>query len=132
MGLLKFCKHTGCRNLVKSGYCELHKDDAIAEEEARKRRKDGHKRGSAYERGYNTRWRKYSQWYLAQPEHSFCALRLEGCTTYAECVDHIIPPKSGSDPLFWDSNNHQPACLHCNSVKGDTAMRGTYVFEVKE
>lgn len=129
MAMLKFCKHTGCRNLVKNGYCELHKEDAIAEEEARKRRKDGHRRGSAYQRGYNERWRKYSKWYLNQPEHTFCALHLEGCTLYAQCVDHVIPPKDANDPLFWDTRNHQPACIHCNSVKGATSVRGTFSIE---
>lgn len=129
MAMLKFCKHTGCRNLVKNGYCELHQADAIAEEEARKKRKDGHRRGSAYQRGYNTRWRNYSKWYLNQPEHTFCALHLDGCTLYAQCVDHIIPPKDANDPLFWDTRNHQPACIHCNSVKGATSVRGTFDIE---
>ena len=128
MGMLKFCKHTGCRNLVKSGYCELHQQDAIEEEERKKHRKDGHRRGSSTERGYGTRWRKYSKWFLAQEGNQFCKLHLDGCTIYAECVDHIVPPTSANDPLFWDRNNHQPACIHCNSVKGDKSIRGTYVF----
>jgi 5-methylcytosine-specific restriction protein A len=33
-------------------------------------------------------------------------------------VDHIDPPDGPGDPRFWDTANHQPACIHCNSVKG--------------
>ena len=27
-------------------------------------------------------------------------------------------------PKFWDKANHQPACIHCNSVKGHKNIKG--------
>ena len=87
------------------------------------------RRGSARERGYDSRWSAYSKWYLAQPNHQLCALRLdEGCAVVAQCVDHIDPPDDRHDPRFWNPENHQPACIHCNSVKGHRFMRGKYLF----
>ena len=52
-------------------------------------------------------------------EHPLCADPFgdhEGRATLAECVDHIIAHK-GDMQLFWDENNWQPLCLHCNSKK---------------
>lgn len=122
VGVLKFCKHTGCRNLVKSGYCDLHKGD---EQE----KGDFHRGGSSTERGYGARWRRYSKWFLSQPENQFCKLHLDDrCAILAECVDHINPPSGPDDPLFWDTSNHQPACIHCNSVKGHRNLKGNYTF----
>lgn len=45
-----------------------------------------------------------------------CALQLEGCTEYADTVDHIVSLALGGDMA--DPANLQPACKHCNSVKG--------------
>ena len=59
-------------------------------------------------------------------ENQFCSLRLPGCTFIAQCVDHIDPPDGPDDPRFWDKNNHQPACIHCNSVKGHRKIVGSY------
>lgn len=85
------------------------------------------RRGSSRQRGYDTRWSKYSRWYLSAPEHQLCALRLDdGCTMVARCVDHIAPPDGPGDPRFWDTANHQPACIHCNSVKGHKKIIGKY------
>lgn len=122
---LHFCAHVGCRNLTSEKYCQEHSQDLIDEQ---KRWSDGHRNGSSRQRGYDSRWEKYRRWYLSKPEHQFCALHLAGCTEIATCIDHIIPPESKDDPLFWDTNNHQPSCIHCNSVKGHTALRGTRIF----
>ena len=119
--LLRFCSHVGCRNLTTDKYCPEHQDDAIEEQ---KRWADGHAKGNSRQRGYDKKWERYRKWYLSKPEHQFCALGLPGCTVVATCIDHIIPPESKDDPLFWDSNNHQPSCIHCNSVKGHTVLRG--------
>lgn len=118
---LRICAHRGCPNLTRDKYCPEHAADAKAAEVMYDRR-----RGSAQERGYDGRWQKYSKHYLAQPEHQLCRLHLdEGCANIAQCVDHI-QPCGPDDPLFWDPTNHQPACIHCNSVKGNKRIEGTY------
>lgn len=117
---MKFCAAPGCTELVRVGaYCEVHRKE--------QQRAENQRRGGSRARGYTTAWSKYSKAFLARPENQFCSLHLDaGCAVIAQCVDHIIPPSSPGDPLFWDAGNHQPACIHCNSVKGHRAMRGTY------
>jgi 5-methylcytosine-specific restriction protein A len=108
------CASPGCPNLVTSGYCEKHKRNDYE-----------YRRGSASQRGYNSRWAKYSKWFLKQPGNHLCVLRLDDKCGYAsECVDHIQPPNGPDDELFWLTSNHQPACIHCNSVKGHRTMKG--------
>ena len=122
----RFCAHPGCAALVSGSarYCEEHKADGQQAERARDQR-----RGSARVRGYTTRWNKYSKWFLSLPENQFCALHLDdGCAIVAQCVDHIDPPDNASDPRFWDTSNHQPACIHCNSVKGRRKLVGIWGF----
>lgn len=111
------CAHPGCPELVTDGrYCEQHKKQNIQQQDKR--------RGTASQRGYNSRWRRYSQWFIKQPENVFCKLQLPGCTNVSECVDHIDPPDGPNDPRFWDTNNHQGSCIHCNSVKGHGKLIG--------
>lgn len=120
-----FCKQPGCRELVSgSAYCVKH---TPLHQEAERQRDV--RRGSAHARGYNYRWSKYSKHYLSQPQNQFCKLHLDdGCAVVAQCVDHIKPHDGQHDPLFWDARNHQPACIHCNSVKGSRDIVGTYTF----
>lgn len=72
-------------------------------------------RPSAARRGYGRRWAEASKLFLARPENRICAI----CRRVAsECTDHIRP--HGGDPvLFWDESNWQPACIACNSRKGN-------------
>lgn len=110
------CRHQGCSELIdKPGYCLVHEKQFRKLMDAR--------RGTAHERGYDSKWQKYSKWFLNQPENQFCVIQLPGCTEFAKCVDHIKPCDK-DDPLFWDKSNHQPACIHCNSVKGRRELRG--------
>lgn len=83
-------------------------------------------RGSAHQRGYDSRWRKARITYLMQnPLCRMCedSKRL----TPATVVDHIIPHKlwnarqSGNaeaiakaQALFWDQSNWQPLCKPCH------------------
>lgn len=123
----RFCREPGCSALTKhvSGYCEAHR----GKWEEMNRRRDL-RRGTAKERGYDSRWARYSKAFLAQPGHQLCALRLdEGCAIVAQCVDHIDPPDGPGDPRFWDPDNHQPACIHCNSVKGDKKIKGVFRYD---
>lgn len=70
-------------------------------------------RKSAYERGYDARWRAYRLEFLGR--NPFCMMRGEGCTLVATVVDHI--KRHGGDTiLFWDKNNHQSLCDHCHNV----------------
>ena len=116
------CNHPGCRELVEKGYCEKHRRQAT--------RLSDQRRGSSNDRGYDWRWRKYSELFIRRPENVFCAIKLPGCTRLAECTDHIVPPRDKDDPLFWDANNHQPACIHCNSVKGRKIPKGATWTEI--
>lgn len=123
---MRFCRHAGCAALVggTQRYCDEHKAD---EQEAERRQDE--RRGSARARGYTARWNKYSKWFLSLPGNQFCKLHLDaGCAIVAQCVDHIDPPDGAGDPKFWDTNNHQPACIHCNSVKGRRRVVGTWGF----
>lgn len=113
----RFCSYPGCTELTTQGKCEKHRKDYFKEQDQQ--------RGTAHQRGYSYRWQKYSKWFLDQPENVFCKLQLEGCTNLAECVDHIDPPNGPNDPRFWDRNNHQAACLHCNSKKGRKVLIGS-------
>ncbi len=126
---LRFCSHAGCNAFACGGrYCNAHAM-AHAREEDEKKRSADRRRENAHDRGYNYRWSKYSKWFLSQPENQFCVLHLDcGCAGVAQCVDHVRPHTGQKDPLFWERANHQPACIHCNSVKGNREQRGTYVF----
>ena len=70
-------------------------------------------RKSAYERGYDARWRGYRLDFLAR--NPFCMMRGEGCTLVAIVVDHI-KRHGGDRVLFWDVKNHQSLCDHCHNV----------------
>lgn len=130
---LKLCKASGCPNLTRNKYCEEHQYLQAAEDEKRiqylRSRQTKDNRKSSTQRGYDSKWQRYSKWFLAQPGHQVCALHYEGCTIVAECVDHIDPPKDRHDPKFWDFKNHQPSCIHCNSVKGHRKDKGNFKLE---
>lgn len=113
---LKPCSYPGCRELVRNGSrCEKHQKQQEKEYDAR--------RGSAHSRGYSSRWQRYSRWFLSQPENQLCKIKGPRCKILAECVDHIQAPKGKDDPLFWDANNHQAACIPCNSWKGNRYLK---------
>ncbi len=122
----RFCRHPGCRELTghESGYCEAHRGEWEEKNRARDVR-----RGTARARGYDSKWAGYSKRFLSRPENQLCALKLdEKCAVLAQCVDHIDPPDGPCDPRFWDPANHQPACIHCNSVKGHRRIVGKHRF----
>lgn len=77
-------------------------------------------RGTATQRGYDSRWRKARATFLAH--HPLCVACLdEGRTVAANEVDHIIPHR-GNMGLFWDKTNWQALCKSCHSRK--TALEG--------
>lgn len=77
---------------------------------ARKARHD-RKRPTASQRGYDSKWRKARETFLAT--FPFCVR----CGAKATVVDHSTPHK-GNQQLFWDMSNWAPSCAHChNSIK---------------
>ena len=117
---LHFCNHAGCKRLVSETYCEEHAPlHAVYADN----------RLSAKERGYDTKWSRFSKRYLAEPDHQFCALHISStCRGIAECVDHIIPLQGPHDPRKYDRSILQPSCLPCNTLKGKQVIRGTWVY----
>jgi 5-methylcytosine-specific restriction protein A len=123
---LKFCNHPGCSELVTTKYCEEHEEMHIDGIRERRKREDD-RRGSAKSRGYDYAWTNFSRAYLSRPENQFCRLGIsKHCKQIAECVDHIKPLSKGGGK--YDPDNLQPACLACNSMKGDREIRGTKIF----
>ena len=106
------CAYPGCPHLTRhrSGYCEQHLKLT--------RRQHDRERGTATQRGYDVRWRRYRKIYLN--EHPLCALCLKKdppVVRAAALVDHIKPVAGPGDPLFWDPENHHPLCAECHNVK---------------
>ncbi len=114
--LLRPCPGDGgrCPELVESGPCPAH------------RRAQEQRRGSAHSRGYDRRWRAYSQSWLER--HPRCGERMDGelHAEHSRCVqagrvgqatvtDHIVPVAAGG--AFWDRANHQSLCATCHGAK---------------
>ena len=73
------------------------------------------RRGNSNARGYNRRWRKARETWLAR--HPLCvACKARGRTTAANVVDHIKPHR-GDSSLFWDTKNWQSLCTKCHNSK---------------
>ncbi len=99
------CKIPTCPKLAyKWGYCREHS------------KQFDEQRGTAAERGYDSRWVKARKMWLA--EHPLCvACEKEGRVTGATVVDHIQRHK-GDRAKFWDSeSNWQSLCDPCHRVK---------------
>lgn len=112
------CAHPGCPELVERGWCSTHAAER-AEREREKTRAYDRRRGSSTARGYDWRWRKYSERFLWK--HPVCAC---GCGQPAEEVDHIEPVTGPDDPRFWDPTNHQALSKTCHSRKTARENRG--------
>jgi len=103
----RLCAHAGCRNTSDSKYCEEHK-------KARAQQAD-ERRGTAAERGYDSRWKKARLTYLRH--NPLCVECLKsGSTVPATVVDHIVPHK-GDQALFWDTDNWQSLCKYHHDKK---------------
>lgn len=108
------CRYPRCPALTndKSGYCPRHLKEI--------RQRYDSQRGGAAARGYDARWQKYRQAYLAEhPLCALCAKKDPPVVRAATVVDHIKPHRGNYD-LFWDTNNHQPACAECHNIKTAT------------
>jgi len=113
------CNYPGCPELVEAGqrYCTRHK------RQEQKRYDD--ERGTAAQRGYGSRWRRYTL--LFKKQHPLCAeCERQGRVTPVYLVDHIIPVTGPDDPLFWDPENHQGLCEQCHNIKRATEDKETW------
>ena len=102
---LRPCKHPGCAELTRLGWCDVHKPKHIRKSSA-----------------------DYHGWYLLpiwtddlrpaqllrEPFCRECARR--NVRTFATVADHIRPFR-GNWALFVDPSNHQSLCKHCHDVK---------------
>lgn len=112
---LRPCNKPGCASLIREGrYCVAHGSIELERKREKWQRFDD-TRGTATERGYDTRWRKARVGWLKH--HPLCAeCERHGETTAATVVDHIIPHR-GDRKLFWDRNNWQSLCKACHDKK---------------
>ena len=98
------CRHPGCPNLAEERYCTVHAPD--------------HKRATAHERGYTSKWQRRSKLYLkTNPLCVECKRR--GRLTPATVVDHIVPHR-GNEQLMWSESNWQALCKPCHDKKTGT------------
>jgi 5-methylcytosine-specific restriction protein A len=105
--LKRFCLKQGCSTIVDTGYCESHTPEKHAYDNYR---------GTAAERGYDSRWQKYSRLY--RKKNPLCVMCLDkGLIVPSQHVDHIIAVKGANDPLFYKESNHQALCAPCHSRK---------------
>ena len=80
------------------------------------------KRQTAAERGYNYKWQKYRERFLASnPLCVHCEAR--GETSPATEIDHIKRPPTPQHELFWDYENHQGLCKPCHDRKSQEERR---------
>ncbi|KEQ22865.1 HNH endonuclease [Paenibacillus tyrfis] len=102
----KPCSRPGCSNLTRERYCPDH---------AQLTQQKDRERGTAAQRGYDSKWRTARAGYLAK--HPLCVeCQRVGVIKAAMVVDHIKPHK-GDKALFWDRGNWQPLCKHHHDVK---------------
>lgn len=112
---LRPCRHAGCCELTKTGYCAAHMPKRSGGERSAE--------AKAWHRLYNL-----PQWteelrpaqLLRQPWCEECAKR--GQRVRATDVDHIRDHK-GNLELFADANNLQSLCHSCHSSKTMRSMQ---------
>ncbi len=104
------CAVRDCSYTVPRGerFCTDHR----FREMGRQYKEDIKRRGSASERGYDSRWAKVRAAYLRK--HPLCEC---GCDKPADLVDHIIPISGPDDPLLWDEENFQSLTTQCHTRK---------------
>ena len=95
------CAHRGCTKLVRGRgrrFCDEHQSEEWKRQDAQ--------RGTAAERGYDSRWREIRDRFLA--DHPQCAR----CGKPATVAHHVVRKRaSGSD----DPSNLLALCASCHS-----------------
>lgn len=92
------------------------------------------RRGSARERGYDTRWDKARKAWLARDPLCVCC-HANGALNEATVLDHIEPHK-GDMGKFWSSSNWQGLCEWCDknlkrSIENDWLRGRTAAADLK-
>lgn len=105
---LRPCLYPGCRELTTDGHCPKHPKHSTYDKY----------RESSSKRGYDSKWRRYREHYLAN--HPLCVK----CGRIATDIDHIKAVNGQTDPLFWVESNHQALCHECHSRKTSTENHG--------
>jgi len=116
--LKKNCKTPGCPNLHtnRSGYC----NECMARYAATHPKTERvETRPSAYERGYDSAWRRFAHRFLIN--HPVCAI----CGAPATQVDHKSMPadvmlKVYGGKFDLEESHYQALCVSCNTRKGKT------------
>lgn len=116
MARKKPCAQPGCGELVHSDTPRCPKHTKLHNKLKDRGRLSSHKRG------YDSRWRKAREGFLAK--HPLCIQHKEnGVVEPATVVDHIKPHR-GNRELFWDRENWQPLCKTCHDRKTATEDGG--------
>jgi len=113
----------GCPVLTDQARCPAHT------------RQIDRRRGTAYQRGYTSRWADFARRYRRQyplcgmrapgaPETTDSVCQRDGIVTAAALVDHIVPVTGKDDPSFW-TGPFQSLCSSCHNQKRQKeSMRG--------
>ena len=110
---MKGCNYAGCPALISKGrFCPEHQPMSTDME-----------RGSAAARGYDARWRKLREMFLAK--HPLCCdpfgyHQRDKATELATDVDHVLPRRAGGSDSY---DNLQSLCHRCHSRK--TALQSS-------
>ena len=105
---LRPCNHTGCSQLVTSGYCEAHSKQV--------QKRYDKQRGTAAERGYDSRWQRFREIYMRG--HPLCAMcEDKGYIVKADLIHHKTPLDQGGEKYADD--NLMSVCSSCHeSIHG--------------
>ncbi len=99
------CLHPGCPALVNrgdKGRCEAHRKGYM--------RSIDRNRGTATERGYDSRWGRFRTMFLN--EHPLCGC---GCERASVEIHHLTPVSGPDDPLFYEESNLIALTKECHS-----------------
>lgn len=104
---MKPCSKVACSNLTRERYCADHAK--LIQQRYDK------ERGTAAQRGYDSKWRKARLGFLRK--HPLCTYCIaKGLVIEATVVDHIKPHK-GDKILFWQRDNWQALCKSHHDAK---------------
>lgn len=110
------CRHAGCRELTRCGFCDAHAQD---------RHRDDPRRGSSAQRGYDARHRRWRAMILARDPicvDPYGRHARDGIVVPSTVADHIVPlrPDGAGD---WSLENGRGLCAACH---GERNIRGLH------
>lgn len=92
------------------------------ESRANDRKRYDQQRGTATERGYDSKWTEFRDWLIKQPEFVMCSMCTGALTNQ---VDHIERLTGPNDPRKFELENLQGLCRPCHNRK-TTRFDGGY------